>query len=148
MTEDFFPAIWNVLHDGVIVAVDGVLPGDLRIRRRDRLFTKAHSRPRYFHSSSSKRLHSLCLLRSTKKSEFSTALNDIAAMGPEFVNASMKSGICEIDCVDGTLEVVAADGSIFLDSGRAVTLEELTAVASSYWKEWKEHWERVKIKKA
>jgi hypothetical protein len=82
-----------------------------------------------------------------EKSEFSTALNDIAAMGPEFVNASMKSGICEIDCVDGTLEVVAADGSIFLDSGRAVTLEELTAVASSYWKEWKEHWERVKIKK-
>jgi hypothetical protein len=31
VTEDFFPAIWNVLHDGVIVAVDGVLPGDLRI---------------------------------------------------------------------------------------------------------------------
>ncbi len=31
MTEGFFPGIWNILHDGVIVAVDGTLPGDLRI---------------------------------------------------------------------------------------------------------------------
>jgi hypothetical protein len=82
-----------------------------------------------------------------EKSEFSTVLSDIAAMRPEFVNASMKSGICEIDCVDGTFEVVAAGGSIFLDSGREVTLEELGVVADGYWKQWKEHWERAKIKK-
>jgi hypothetical protein len=59
----------------------------------------------------------------------------------------MKNEVCEIDCVDGTLEVVAAGGSIFLDSGREVTLEELGAVADGYWKQWKEHWERAKIKK-
>jgi hypothetical protein len=29
--ETFFPAIWNILHDGVIVAVEGTVPGDLRI---------------------------------------------------------------------------------------------------------------------
>jgi hypothetical protein len=34
-----------------------------------------------------------------------------------------------------------------LDSGRAVSLEELTAIAEGYWKEWKEHWERVKLKR-
>jgi hypothetical protein len=28
---DFFPAIWNILHDGVIVAVEGTVPGNLRI---------------------------------------------------------------------------------------------------------------------
>lgn len=49
--------------------------------------------------------------------------------------------------MDGILEVVAADGSISLDSGREITLKELTAVAESYWKEWKEHWERAKLNK-
>src|SRR5882762_3608296 len=28
----FFPTIWNVLHDGVIVAVDGTVPGTIRLQ--------------------------------------------------------------------------------------------------------------------
>ena len=145
-TENFFPAIWNILHDGVIVAVDGTLPGDLRIDVEIDYLRKRIPDPGT--------LIQVLLIGCTRfafreyeKSEFSTALNDIAAMKPEVVSASVENGICEIDCVDGILEVVAADGSISLDSGREITLKELTAVAESYWKEWKEHWERAKMKK-
>jgi hypothetical protein len=145
-TEAFFPAIWNILHDGVIVAVDGALPGDLRIDVEiDYLRKRIPDAGTLIHV-----LLTGCTrfaLREYEKSEVLTALTEIAAIGPEVVSASMKDGACEVDCTAGTLEVVAADGTIFLDSGREMTLEELTAVADGYWKEWKEHWERAKMKK-
>lgn len=70
--------------------------------------------------------------REYEKSEFSTALAEIAAMGPEIVTASMKDGVCEVDCTAGTLEVVAGDGAILLDNEREVSLQELSAVAEAY----------------
>jgi hypothetical protein len=144
-TEDFFPAIWNILHDGVIVAVDGTLPGDLQIDIEIDNLRKRIPDPGA--------LIQVLLIGCTRfafreyeKSGFSTALTEIAAMGPEIVTASMKDGVCEVDCTAGTLEVVAGDGAIGLDSGRAVTLQELTEVAESYWKEWSEHWAKVRLK--
>jgi hypothetical protein len=46
-------------------------------------------------------------------------------MRPEILSATIEDEICEVECSDGTLEVVAGDGAILLDNGRAVTLEEL-----------------------
>jgi hypothetical protein len=142
----FFPAIWNILHDGVIVAVDGTLPGDLRIDVEVGYLRKRIPDPGT--------LIQVALFGCTRfafreyeRSQFSNALAEIATTRPEIVSASMKDGVCEVDCTTGTLEVVTLNGSISLDSGREVTLAELTAVADGYWKEWKEHWERAKIKK-
>jgi hypothetical protein len=45
-----------------------------------------------------------------------------------------------------TLEVAARDGAIRLDSGREITLQELSEVAKSYWREWREHWAKVRLK--
>jgi hypothetical protein len=67
-------------------------------------------------------------------------------MQPEVLGGSMKDGICEVECSDGTLEVVAADAAIRLDNGRVVTLQELKEVADSYWKEWSEHWAKLRLK--
>jgi hypothetical protein len=91
-------------------------------------------------------LHSLCF-REYENVKFSTDLQQTMASKPELLNASMKDVVCNIDCVDGTLEVIAAGGSICLDRGRQVTLEELAAVADGYWSEWKKHWERAKLNK-
>jgi hypothetical protein len=144
MTEDFFPAIWNILHDGVIVAVNGILPGDLLIDVEIDYLRKRIPDPGT--------LIQVLLVGCTRfayrqyeKSEFSIALGEIAAMGPEIVTASMKDGVCEVDCTAGTLEVVAGDGAIRLDSGREFTLQELKEVADSYWKQWSEHWAKVKL---
>lgn len=65
-------------------------------------------------------------------------------MRPEIARASMKEEVCEIDCVDGTVEVVAEDGRIRLDNEREITIQELSGVAEGYWKEWSEHWKQVR----
>jgi hypothetical protein len=141
-TTTFFPTIWNVLHDGVIVGFDGGVPGTLIVD-----ISIAYLRKRFPDPGETIRLVLVdCTrfaYREYETDEFSTELPEIAAIGPEVVSASMKDGVCEVDCAGGTLEVVAAGGSICLDGGREVTLEELTTVADSYWKEWKEHWERA-----
>lgn len=137
--ENFFPAIWNILHDGVIVAVAGTLPGDLQIDIEIDYLRKRIPDPGTFIQ--------VLLIGCTRfayqqyeKSDFSTGLAEITAMGPEILGASIKEGMCEVECSDGTLEVVAADGSIRLDNGREVALQELKDVAEGYWKEWSEHW--------
>jgi hypothetical protein len=91
-------------------------------------------------------LHTRFAYRQYEKAEFSSALTEIAAMGPEVLNGSMKDGVCEVECSDGLLEVVAADGGIRLDNGREVTLQDLSGVAEAYWNEWSEHWKRVRLK--
>jgi hypothetical protein len=145
MTEDFFPAIWNILHDGVIVAIDGTLPGDLRIDIEIDYLRKRIPDPGT--------LIQVFLIGCTRfayqgfeATAFSTELAAVAAMQPEVLGGSMKDGICEVECSDGTLEVVAADAAIRLDNGRVVTLQELKEVADSYWKEWSEHWAKVRLK--
>jgi hypothetical protein len=143
--ESFFPAIWNILHDGVVVSVEGTVPGDLRIDIEIDYLRKRFAEPGT--------LIQVLLIGCTRfafreyeKSKFSTALTEIAAMGPEIVSVSMKDGVCEVDCTEGTLEVVARDGAIRLDNGREVTLQELSGVAEAYWKEWSEHWAKVRLK--
>ena len=142
--ETFFPAIWNILHDGVIVAVEGTLPGNLQID-----VEIDYLRKRIPDSGDLIQVHlSSCTrfaYRQYEKSNVSSALAEIAAMGPEILGASIKDGMCEVECSDGTLEVAAADATIRLDNGREVTLQELKEVAEGYWKEWREHWAKVKL---
>lgn len=148
VAESFFPAIWNILHDGVIVAVavEGAVPGDLRIDIEIDYLRKRMPDPG--------NLIQVLLIgctrfayRPSEGNEFSIELKDIAAMGPEILGASMQEGVCEVECSDGTLEVVAVVGAIRLDNGREVTLQELSGVAEAYWKEWSEHWAKVRQSK-
>ena len=144
-TENFFAAIWNILHDGVIVAVERTLPGDLRIDIEIDYLRKRIPDP----GTLIQVLLSGCTrfaYQQYEKSDSSTALAEIAAMRPEILGASIKDGMCEVECSDGTLELIAADGSIRLDNARAVTLEELSGVAEAYWKEWSKHWAKVRLK--
>lgn len=67
-------------------------------------------------------------------------------MAPEILSATLTNGVCEIECADGVLEVIATDGSVRLDSGLAVTLQELMDVADAYWREWSEHAEKLSRK--
>ena len=142
---EFFPEIWNILHDGMIVAVEGTVPGDLRIDMEIDYLRKRIPDP----GTLVQVLLFGCTRFAFRKYDsvtFSTVLTEIAAMRPEMVSASIKDGLCEIDCVDGTLEVAAGDGAIRLDNGRAITLRELKGIAASYWKEWRERWAKVGAK--
>jgi hypothetical protein len=133
--DSFFPAIWNVLHDGVIVAVDGTVPGTIRLQ-----VSIDYLRKRF--SQSGKFIQVVLVdctrftYRASDASGPTTELPLIADMAPEILSATFTNGVCEIECAGGILEVIATDGSVRLDSGLAVTLQELIGVADAYWHEW------------
>jgi hypothetical protein len=135
--ESFFPEIWNVLHDGVIVALEGEVPGTLRID-----VSIDYLRKRFDEAGESIQLSLYGCTRfayqQSPASAFITDLPSIVLMRPEILNASLCGGLCEIECADGSIEVVAAGGSIRLDTGRNVELRELIEVADGYWTEWSE----------
>jgi hypothetical protein len=119
----------------VIVAVEGTVPGNLRIDIEIDYLRKRFADP----GTLIRVLLVGCTrfaFREYENAKFSTALTEIAAMRPEMVSASIKDGVCKVDCADGTLEVVAQEGTIRLDTGREVTLQQLKEVAEGYWKEW------------
>jgi hypothetical protein len=143
--EEFYPAIWNVLHDGVIVAVDGNVPGtlclDVSIDYLRKRFAEAGESIQILLTGCTRFAY-----REFEAATFSTELSTITAMEPEVLNASMKDGVCEIECASGVLEVVAAGGSARLDSGRPIPLQELIEVAESYWTEWSERAKQARLK--
>jgi len=143
--DNFFPAIWNVLHDGVIVAIDGAVPGTIRVQ-----VSIDYLRKRF---SLSGELIQVVLVdctrfsyRASDASGPTTELPRIADMAPEILSATFTNGVCEIECAGGVLEVIATDGSVQLDSGLAVTLQELLDVADAYWHEWSERAKKLRRK--
>jgi hypothetical protein len=134
---NFFPAIWNVLHDGVIVTVEGSVPGTLRVD-----VSIDYLRSRFDETGEHIQVYLYDCFRFAYKqspeSSFVTDLPTIVSMQPEILSASLVGGLCDIECADGSLQVVAASGSIRLDTGRNVELQELTGVADAYWAEWSE----------
>jgi hypothetical protein len=143
---DFFPAIWNVLHDGRIVAASGEVPGTVRVN-----VSIDYLRERFTDLG---KVIEVTLTGCTRfaykpfeEQEFTTGLSAIADFKPEVSSAELQDGLCKIDCVSGWLEVAAVDGSLSLDSGRAITLQELIDVANAYWKEFGERSEQAKQKK-
>ena len=64
---------------------------------------------------------------------------DFAAIGdecPAILSAEMEGDVCKVFMDNGVMELSSADGSIRLDAGCEVPLEELLEVAAAYWEEW------------
>lgn len=99
--ENFYPAIWNVLHDGVIVAVDEAVPGTLCLD-----ISIDYLRERF--SESGKSIQVLLIgctrfaYRQSAEAEFTAELPAIAVQQPEILRASMIDGLCEVECSDGS----------------------------------------------
>jgi hypothetical protein len=131
---DFFPTIWNVLHDGIIIAVTGAVPGTVRLNVSiDYLckrFPEGGENIQVTLTSCTRFAY-----RDENESEFTTDFSTIAAFEPWIVNAKLVEGLCVIDCNCGVFAVRADDGSLALESGRVITLQELIDVAEAYWKE-------------
>ena len=134
---DFFPAIWNVLHDGSIISIQGAFPGTVRFAVSIQYLREQFPYP----GETIQGTLTDCTrfaYRDYEAPEFCTDLPAIAASEPEILSAEMRSDISEVCCVGGTLEVRAGGGSLALDSGRVITLQELIDVSEAYWTEWSE----------
>ena len=132
---NFFPAIWNVLHDGRIVALQGEVPGTIRFHVSIDYLRKRFSDPGETIEVTLNNCTSFAY-QDDGSNEFTTDLPAIVATEPEILSAEMRGNTSVIRCVGGTLETSASDGSIMLDSARAITLQELIDVSESYWTEW------------
>lgn len=134
---NFYPAIWNVLHDGSIIAIHSALPSSVRLD-----VSIDYLRERFPDSGESIQVTLTNCTRFAyqdyESQGFNTDLSAIAAIKPEILSAEMSGATSNICCVGGTLEVCATDGSIALDSGRSITLQELLDVSEAYWTEWSE----------
>lgn len=126
--------VWNVLHDGSVVRITGAIPGDVQFAVAIGYLRKRFSDPGECILLT---LHG-CTAISYQLWDADTAVTDltaIAAAEPEILNADEPSTVF---CVNGTLRVHAADFSLALDGGRAITFDELCSVAEAYWTEWSE----------
>jgi hypothetical protein len=143
---DFYPTIWNVLHDGSIIAVSGEVPGTVRLG-----VSINYLRERFTDSGKTIQVTltgcTRFAYRDFGEQEFTTGLSAVADFKPEVLSAELHDGLCKIDCVSGVLEVVAVGGSLALDSGRAITLQELIAVADAYWTEFTERVKQARGKR-
>jgi len=142
---NFYPAIWNVLHDGQIVAITGEIPGTIQIQ-----VVIDYLRQRFTDPGKTIQVAlNECERFTYQDYDSMDCIDDlasIAALKPEILSAEMKNDTSVVDCVGGTLQVCSASGSLMLDSGRSITLQELIEVSKSYWSEWSEHGKRKREK--
>jgi hypothetical protein len=125
------PDIWNVLHDGTVVAVVGRVPGNLRIDiEADYLRSR-------FTDHGSRFVITLQDCRTCEFQQWSspehlvTDLHEIAGLQLWILSADVTENVCIVHCTQGdnggTLRVPARDAALALDSGRTLTLEEISA---------------------
>ncbi|MHA3774777.1 hypothetical protein ACXR0O_24915 [Verrucomicrobiota bacterium sgz303538] len=126
--------IWNVLHDGPIVRISGTIPGDVQFAvsigyLRNRFPDPGDCILLTLHGCTS------ISYQLWDSESVVTDLTSIAAAEPEILSADEPTTVF---CVNGTLRVHATDFSLALDSGRAITFDDLRSVADAYWTEWSE----------
>ena len=123
--------IWNVLHDGPIVRITGTIPGDIQLA-----IAISYLRERFPDPGDCilLTLHG-CTMLSYEQCDSGTVHTDFASIlsvEPEILSADEPTTVF---CDSGTLRVHTDDYSLKLDSGRAITLDELRAVSQAYWTE-------------
>ena len=133
--EPFFPSIWNVLHDGGVERIVGSVPGDVRV-----YVGIEYLRERF--SDDGDQIV-VCLSGCTKFShrlyDAENAVTDFTSIANEsgtILSAEMNGSVCRVFTDLGVLEMQCRGGSVSLDSGRAISLNELQSVAQAYWDEW------------
>jgi hypothetical protein len=124
--------IWNVLHDGSVLRVSGAVPGNIQFAiwidyLRDGFPDPGNRILLTLHD---------CTSLSFQPYEAETALTGLDAIAraePEILQAHDWTDASTVDCVGGTLRVLATDFSLALDSGRRITFDDLCAVSEAYW---------------
>lgn len=132
----FFPAIGNVLHDGAIIAIHGVVPGEVRLDVEIDYLRKRFTDPGQAFQITLNGCTWLAFRSWNEDEAVITDVTRIAALELEILSAEMRAERFDIHCGGGTLEIIAADGSLTLDSGRPLTLPDLLDAATAYWQEF------------
>lgn len=131
--------VWDILHDGSIVGLEGAVPGVVRVTVDIEYLRELLADPGHLFVV---RLTGCDLLecRETVGDAVSvlTDLTAIAAMEPEILGATERNNRVVIALSKGSatyleLHLQYAELTISVDSGRVVPLSELRDVAQRYW---------------
>jgi hypothetical protein len=140
---DSCPAVWNVLHDAIVVGLTGAVPGTVRLELdcdylRDR-FDQPGNR---FYLA----LHDCTRFAYRPWLDELTAIDDLRLLAERrlwILRAEVVAGYCRVHCNEhlpggsgGTLEVSASTAEVHLDDGSLVSFEKLADVSEEYWTEW------------
>lgn len=125
--------LWNLLHDGRIMRIDGAIPGDLSLH-----VSIGYLRTCFPGQGTGFIVH----LAGCSQFAFTpydeaaiTDLADIAALSPWIVSCDPEAPL-EVHCAEGMLALRYDDATLSLDSGEAITLAQLDAAATAYWDAW------------
>jgi hypothetical protein len=126
------PSIWNVLHDGTITAIDGVVPGTLKVS-----VDIWYLRP-FFAPAGTAFVVELteCDLFEVLRWDDATPPADpvsFAALQPSILEASVEHDEVKMIWIGGELRLRYASVRISLDTGSAIPMEALLAAAERYW---------------
>lgn len=137
------PDLWNVLHDGTIVAVTGQVPGEVRLEiEADYLRIRFNDEGQLF--ALTLRDYSRLVFKPWEEGQTAICrLDELGALALWILSAEEVDGKCAVSCsrkvatgAGGVLEVVATDAVLSLDTGRVVSKDEIETIADAYWAEW------------
>jgi len=132
------------LHDGSIVGLSGNVPGTVRVemdidylRRR---FPDAGKTIVVTLDGCTRFAYRPYEIKKglPPNEKFITDFEAIVALKPLILDAEMRGSVAIVAGSYGVFEAAALGGSLSLDSGRTITLDELIAVAEAYWAEFRE----------
>ena len=127
--------IWNVLHDGGIVAIDGVIPGDVAMRVNIPYLRKMFSADGE---------DVIVLLANCTKLTMKIWDEDVTTDEPKRI-VDIETEILSTESEDvpvhifttlGELDIDFEAFSLSLDNGRSITFEELCDACEGYWNRW------------
>lgn len=125
---------WELLHDGGIESIAGKIPGtvllDVSIRYLRQQFPDEGTGFKVVLSDCDQ------LVYQKYDSPPVEDFDEIVGLEPEIVGVEKGTHPVVVICVMGSLKVSYAAASIYLDSGKPVSFDELAAASKAYWDAW------------
>jgi hypothetical protein len=129
-------ALFNTLHDGKLVAIQGMVSGDIELSivcnyLRERIHVPGTT--------------FLVKLRKCRRFEFNTDhdefpknadLREIGNKGLDILSSEEVGGLVVVYCGNGELLMDFESASVWLNEKTEISFNDLERVAESYWADW------------
>jgi hypothetical protein len=128
--------IWNLLHDGSIVDIRGVVPGDVTVRVEIDYLTRIMSPSCEAIDIALLGCHGFEYVNWSDDHR-TTDLQVLAQSEPEILSASSTSTGVRVTCTTGQFDIQYADVRLTRQDGMPSSVEEIDAAATAYWNAWR-----------
>lgn len=125
--------LWNLLHDATLVCAQGSVPGDVTI-------VVEFGYLRHMFAGAGEgfvvRLRGCTLLEfEPRDGPIQRGVTVVAEFEPEILSAESGDPL-QVCCTGGVLRLWYESVETALDTGRIISLSELSDAAKSYWRQW------------